>query len=243
MKGVVRYSRRGVTLLELVADALFFEIDVRFDITLGLRRGYNRQQIRPLSPADELSRKPLQFPEYRYEKHPISLYWYARRGLGMPLLQFLAFYQTIEYYFPMYSRNEAIKRVRAFLKDPSFHVHSDGDVSRLLSSLDPGRSGGLGDERAQLRATIIQCVEAGDLREFLESDERLSRFYKTQAEWKTISDKKILIGNLDADLRNDIADRIYDIRCKIVHAKGDGGPAKAEALLPSRKRRIYWVSI
>jgi hypothetical protein len=81
----------------------------------------------------------------------------------------------------------------------------------------------------------MQCVEAGDLREFLESDERLSRFYKTQAEWKTISDKKILIGNLDADLRNDVADRIYDIRCKIVHAKGDGGPAKVEALLPFSK--------
>jgi hypothetical protein len=77
-------SDEAVTLLESVADALFFEIDVRFDITLALRRGYNRQQIRPLGPADELSRKPLQFPEYRYEKHPISLYWYARRALGMP---------------------------------------------------------------------------------------------------------------------------------------------------------------
>src|ERR1700733_5421459 len=143
----------------------------------------------------------------------------------MPLLQFLAFYQTIEYYFPVYSRNEAIKRVRAFLKDPSFNVHDDSDVSRLLSSLDPGRSGGLGDERAQLRATILQCVEAGALREFLESDEGLAKFYKTQAEWKTISDKKIVIGNADADFRNDVADRIYDIRCKIVHAKGDGGPA------------------
>jgi hypothetical protein len=221
---------------------VFFEIDVRFDITLGLRR-FGKQQIRPLSPADELSRKPLQFPEYHYEKHPISLYWYARRAFGMPLLQFLAFYQTIEYYFPMYSRNEAIKRVRTFLKDPSFNVHSDGDVSRLISSLEPGRSGGLGDERAQLRATIIQCVEARDLREFLESDERLGRFYKAQAEWKTISDKKIPLGNTEADLRNDVADRIYEIRCKIVHAKGDGGPAKWRRSFRSRKKRIYRVSI
>src|ERR1700733_4243218 len=104
----------------------------------------------------------------------------------MPLLQFLAFYRTIEYYFPVYSRNEAIKRVRTFLKDPSFNAHDDGDVSRLLSSLDLGRAGGLGDGRAQLRATILQCVDARDLREFLESDERLGKFYKTQAEWKTI---------------------------------------------------------
>jgi hypothetical protein len=103
---------QAVTLLESVADALFFEIDVRFDITLGLRRDYKRQ-IGPLCRSDELSRKPLQFPEYRYDKQPISLYWYARRGLGMPLLQFLAFYQTIEYYFPMYSRT---KRSSAFAR-------------------------------------------------------------------------------------------------------------------------------
>jgi hypothetical protein len=70
---------------------------------------------------------------------------------------------------------------------------------------------------------------------FLESDEGLGRFYKNPAEWKTISDRKVPIGTVDADLRNEVADRIYDIRCKIVHAKSDGGPSNAEPLLPFSK--------
>lgn len=34
-----------------------------------------------------------------------------------------------------------------------------------------------------------------------------------------------------ADLRNDVADRIYDIRCKIVHTKNDLREGEPELLL------------
>jgi hypothetical protein len=37
--------------------------------------------------------------------------------------------------------------------------------------------------------------------------------------------------NKSADLRNDIADRIYDIRCKIVHTKSDR-EGQIEMILP-----------
>ena len=101
---------QAVQLLETVADALFFEIDIRFNIPLGLRK-VRRPLVRPLIKSDELSRKPLQFPNCRYDREPASLYWYGRSATGMPLLQFLAFYQAIEYYFPVYSQNEAIKHI------------------------------------------------------------------------------------------------------------------------------------
>jgi hypothetical protein len=40
----------------------------------------------------------------------------------MPLLQFLAFYQVIEFYFPTYSQAEAHRKLKAILKDPPFGV-------------------------------------------------------------------------------------------------------------------------
>ncbi len=153
----------------------------------------------------------------------------------MPLLQFLAFYQAIEFYFPVYSRGEAIKQLRTLLKNPGFSVQDDHDIGRLLSAVQTGRSGGFGKELDQLRATILHCVGAGDLREYLASDELFRKFYETESDWKAVSSKKIQLGNVDADLRNDVADRIYDIRCKIVHARGDGGPANTELLLPFSK--------
>ena len=43
---------------------------------------------------------------------------------------------------------------------------------------------------------------------------------------------KIPLANPNADLRADVADRIYDIRCKIVHTKNDSGIGDVELLLP-----------
>src|SRR5262249_41635905 len=73
----------------------------------------------------------------------------------------------------------------------------------------------------------------GDLRRFLtESDDRAEFFSNKQ---KGLTNHKLPIANKEADLRNDVADLIYDIRCKIVHTKGDGYEGDLELLLPFSK--------
>src|ERR1019366_1841188 len=104
---------RALEVLENVANSLFFEVDVRFNMPLSLARARVRTP-RPIPRSDKLVRKPLQFPTDKYDKQAASLYWYGRMATGMPLLRFLAFYQTIEFYFPIYSQHEAIKHIRAF---------------------------------------------------------------------------------------------------------------------------------
>jgi hypothetical protein len=42
----------------------------------------------------------------------------------------------------------------------------------------------------------------------------------------------IPLSNPANDLRGDVADRIYDIRCKIVHTKNDARGGEVELLLP-----------
>ena len=58
----------------------------------------------------------------------MSLYWYGTSARGMPLLQFLAFYQCIEFYFPTYIQAEARRQVRNALKDRTFRVERDADI-------------------------------------------------------------------------------------------------------------------
>ena len=97
------------------------------------------------------------------------------------------------------------------------------------------KSGAFGDERSQLRATVQSCVTAQDLRSFVTSDQKCIKFYTGSKDWKTIGPMKVSINNPDSDLRTEVSDRIYHIRCKIVHSKGDGGPAKSDSLLPFSK--------
>jgi hypothetical protein len=150
----------------------------------------------------------------------------------MPLLQFLAYYQTIEYYFPSYSQAEARRKIRNILKNPAFRADRDTDLGRIL--LAAGASGsGFGDERSQLRATLNECLEPGALREFLSETEERVKFFSTKTDGLT--DKKLQIRDENVDLRNEVADRMYDIRCKIVHTKSGGREGDVELLLPFSK--------
>ncbi len=165
----------------------------------------------------------------------MSLYWYARSARGMPLLQYLAFYQVVEVYFPTYSRLEAQKRVRNILKVPSFNPMNDIDIGRILMAIRASKNKGFGDERSQLKAVIQECITPDSVRAFLASESKRAEFFGSKQ--KTISDYRMSFSNPDADLRNEIADRIYDIRCKIVHTKdvGETEEETAGLLLPFSK--------
>ena len=226
-------NQRALDLLETIANALFFEIDLRYNIPLMLLR----QRPRLVAGNSHSSRRaisrehPLSFPTTSYDRVALELYWYGRSAAGMPLLRFLAFYQSIEFYFPTYSQKEAIRQVKNMLKDPRFNVHDDNDIAKVVNAFQVTRNGNFGDERSQFRSVIINCVDAAALRSFLEH-EYLRDFYADQKQWKSLSKTKIPVNEPETDLRSAVADRLYDIRCRIVHAKSDGGSVRTEALLP-----------
>jgi len=150
----------------------------------------------------------------------------------MPLLQFLAYYQTIEFYFPIYSSAEAQRRIKNILKNPTFRYDRDTDVGKILSAIK-GIGPGYGDERSQLRATFNECLDSTSLRAFIM--EYPERGTVLSSRIKGLTDHKIAISVATSDLRNDVADRIYDIRCKIVHTKSGSSDSEVELLLPFSK--------
>ena len=150
----------------------------------------------------------------------------------MPLLQYLAFYQCIEFFFPVYSQTEAQKNVRNILKNPGFSAHRDTDVTRLLTAIRVGAGGGFGDERTQLKAALQECIDANELRTFLsEPTDRRDFFSKN----RQITDKRLPIASPTLDLRGEVAERVYDIRCRIVHTKAAAVEDSNEQLLPFSK--------
>lgn len=219
-------------VLRTIADALFFQIDLLADLALSLSRDRRLTRARPRKkrPVTPLE---LTYPRTEFDPAPISLYWYARSAVGMPLLQFLAFYQVIEFYYPTYSQAEARRRLKTILKDPTFRGDRDADIGRVLSAIHVTRSGAVGDERSQLKATLSECIDPDALREFLLSDAERADFLSSKA--KGLTEHKLPLSASHVDLRNDVAERIYDIRCKIVHTKTDARAGEFELLLPFSK--------
>lgn len=220
----------ALSLLNKVAGAILFQLDLLTDTPLVLERERKRIRSRQRVIPRNTDQVELQYPKTQFDSAPMSLYWYARSAGSMPLLQFLAFYQVIEFYFPIYSRSEAQRKLKGILKDPTFRSDRDADVAKLLAAIYVSRSGAYGDERSQLRATLNECIDPDALRRYFEEDEITKNFFLTRS--KSLPYHKIPLANVSADLRNDVADRIYDIRCKIVHTKADSRDENIDLLLP-----------
>lgn len=229
--GITEHDK-AVNLLEDLSNSLFMQIDFRFDspLTLGRDRFFPRRPVRPRGKLDEDSQ--LTYPRFSYERNPSALYWYARSATSMPLLQFLAFYQCIEYFFPRYSRQEAVAKIKNALKDPAFDGSKDSCIDRILNATLDDRRGSLLEERKQLGATLKHCVDSTALCDFLNETDERKRYYS--GDCKKISDKRIPLAD-EANVVEQTAERVYDIRCKVVHTKNVEGREREEMILPFTK--------
>lgn len=217
-------------IITTIANSVFFQIDLITNIPVHLT--LDRDLQREIRVRRKVARGDLNFtaPKFQYDQETISLYWYARTAVNMPLLQFLAFYQILEFYFPQYSSKEAQERIKNLLKDPTFDRNSDKNIAKILEIIKVTAKGkAIGDERSQIKATILSCIDLNDLNDFFGEMEDRKDFFDDQKKGKSLVSQKISFNRKDHDIRIDVANRIYDLRCRIVHTKDD---SEIELLLP-----------
>ncbi|MDK2746431.1 MAG: hypothetical protein KYX67_03845 [Brevundimonas sp.] len=237
MKNVrAKTSAQAVEELNSYANSLFFQIDLIHGYSFTLNRERRRNSI-PLSKKRKRG-VLIEYPSTHFNDDAMSLYWYGKSARGMPLLQYLAFYQCIEFYFPRYSQIEARKRVSSLLKKPTFRKNKDDDLDAIISAAQSAQTQGFGGERNQLRSVINECISAEDIRTYLNEDKERLEHFSGGGKSKF---HKIPIANKNLDLRNDVADRIYDIRCKIVHTKNSDNDDAMRMILPFSEDADYLI--
>lgn len=147
--------------------------------------------------------------DYEYEKIPMSLYWFAQNNIDSPIFAFFAFYQVLEYYFPIYSQIEAKNRIKNFFKDPRFSLESDADMMRLLNAITSKNLDGIGDEREQLNNVLRNIVTGDEVMEYINSREFLTEYYNNKTSNK-LSGEKLPLNDVTG-IVSKLSARIYDI--------------------------------
>jgi hypothetical protein len=216
-------------LLESVGISVLFELDLTQNLGASFVTARERL-IRTPSRRPAVRRQLPQFPQNKYDPEPLQLYMYARDALGMPLLRFLAYYQAIEFFFPRYSEAALRRRVEGLVKHPGFSAHNDRDIGALVAILREARGRGFGSELDQLKETLKQCVEASELRDFISADEEREQLFRDKR--SPLTSVTLPLQDKATDLRDHAAARIYDLRCKIVHAKNPD-QERVDLLLPN----------
>ncbi|WP_372967251.1 hypothetical protein [Microbacterium sp.] len=215
-----------IQLLERLSGSFFFDIDVLYGVSMTLRR---KRASRGRAAQSRSTKKP-EFPRSEYASEALALYQYGRSAYGLPLLEFLAYYQSIEFFFPAFAHAETSAALRTELMNPRFNPSSDNDLSRLIQLAAPAVRAGVG-EREQLKATLRAATTREGLREAITRIE-------ASGDKSLVSKGGGVKGTVplradNEDIREQVAERIYVIRCRIVHTKQDGGPQGEELLLPT----------
>lgn len=203
-----------ITKLGLAIEFLFNEkhsLDIRMLTEQKYTNAFRNSR------DNEKKNAKLDIPVYEYDVEPMSLYLHGRSRDLLPLYSYLAFYQVLEYYFPKYSEIEIKNGLRRTLKDPKFDLDNDGHLVEILELIKANKSGGYSDELTQLKSVISGCVSDREIKKFLSDNDFGS--YLSKNSWKLISEKKISMNNENTEIMNQVTNRIYDIRCNIVHKK------------------------
>jgi hypothetical protein len=220
-----------IRLIEKIANSVCFQLSLLLGIKLNLQR---EQRIRGrIRKQKKGTKTDICFPLREYDQQPMSLFWYAKGASNLPLLQYLAFYQILEFYMPTYTNKDAISKIKNILKDPRFNIEKDAQVAKIIKTLSPAAHG-FGSERSQLEAVIRECVDPKGLIELISSHKDLKEYYSE--EYKSIAPQKVVLNNKKLpELISQIANRIYEIRCRIVHTKDSPAEHDLPPLLPFSK--------
>jgi hypothetical protein len=222
-------AEQAQQVLDEFGPTVLFELDIIYDAPLEFVKS---QSLRRRSLRDwPISHAAPEFPTNSYDREPVALYMYGRSARGMPLLEYLAYYQSIEFYFPRYAAAEVRRRVEKVVKDPRFNPHVDRDVGRLVEVVQ-GRGGHAhGSELEQLKATLRSCVEEEEIREFVGANDERKEFFRDRRSFLT--SRTLALADRSTDLRDAAAARAYDLRCRIVHTKDEPDEREPERLLPN----------
>jgi hypothetical protein len=215
---------RIARLSEETARSLIYELDVRNGVVMELDAppaGLDMPLVRRLPEASRRIRYPRTTVKYEVS----VLFGFASQATGDPPQAFLSYYQALEYFFPTAMRQSAIKNVRRELRDPAFDDTDDASLLRIIKAAE----GPLGAaEPNQLRIVVNEYVRAGRLEEFF--DRGWGDYFTHKGPIKGVT--PINVRNTNLSLPNQVADRVYQIRNRLVHAKDDPKLGDARVLLP-----------
>lgn len=214
--------------LEGIGGAFLFDLELRYGVAFEIAR--QRTQSSRYGYEAPLIKQPPSLPRLQYPTQALSLYSYGTSASQMPLLQFLAYYQVLEYFFPMYSQGEMLRRLRQMIASPRFEVNDDADLAKILQLASTSGRSGYGNEKDQLKATVYGCVETSGIIEFLHAD---LDFFRPLGDKKTINGVPVIDeNNRGMPILDQVVARVYALRNRVVHAKADGGETAVELLLP-----------
>jgi hypothetical protein len=209
---------------EDTARSLVYELNVRNGLILELVAPPAGPDMTVKRHLPEVSSR-IRYPRTKLQSEVALLFGFASQVSSDPPQAFLSYYQALEYFIPTAIRQSAIKKMRHELRNPVFDEASDASMLRLVEA---ARGSIAAAEPHQLRMVINEYVKTCRLEEFF--GRGWEGYFSPQGPIKGVP--QISMRDKSQSLQDQVAERVYRIRNRIVHAKNDPRLGNARVLLP-----------
>jgi hypothetical protein len=206
------------------ARSLIYELNVRNGVLVELAAlPAGRDMTLARRPPEVSSR--IRYPRTRMQYEVATLFGFASQAANDPPQAFLSYYQTLEYFIPAAIRQSAIEKIKRELLDPGFDEQSEASLLRLIKAAEGPI---VATEPNQLRIVVNEYVRVSQLEEFFGRD--WGDHFTREGPIKGVA--HINMKSASSSLSDQVAERVYQIRNRIVHAKDDPRFGGARVLLP-----------
>ena len=206
-------------ILKLTRSYLF-NISYNYDITLELlseedNRGLDRNHRR-------LSGQLFPFKEYNVE---LLNYYKQAQTSEMPVLQYLAYYHIIEFFYLSISEQNMFEQIKQQVASPMFSANNEESLKLLYQTFKKisktQKEEDVWDERNALLLCLKKFVsDLSLLKSAINSIQTNALNYYKENEVSFADEAKAINWNLqDNDIYTLIRNRIYSVRNAIVHSK------------------------
>jgi hypothetical protein len=201
-------------VLEEIGNAWLFSLERATGDRLGLA---HRSQ-----PARYLTSLPrtdiLATPDLAFNSSAMAIWTHARRCSEIPLVQFLAYYHVLEHFFVRCETLQARKAFQEVLESATFGSRCNRSLDALISVAKDRQ---FRDERAQLLATIVEITTGTGIRDHINADAARASYFRSSESARLAQEKVAFESDDDAAVLRSVSNRLYSIRCRIVHSKDD----------------------
>jgi hypothetical protein len=209
---------------EKIARSLSYELNIRNGVVVELDAPVVGPDI-SLTRRAPVVVKEVHYPRTKVQYEVSILFGFASQVTDDPPLAFLSYYQALEYFFSTFMRQRAIEAISRELRGLSFDAASTDSKQRVLRAAEGAVSR---TEHHQLRVLVKEYARTSELEDFFSRD--WGDYFSDSGPIRGVP--AVNIKNTGQNLSDQIADRIYQVRNRIVHSKNDPKYRDRRVLLP-----------
>lgn len=172
---------------------------------------------------------PARFPLISIDPEIAKLFSFASQATGNLTMAFLSYYQILEHFLFAMIRRGVVRELRNTLFDRKFNERSDTSLMKLIDIVELNLGG---IESKHLRTLIKGCVRRDQVTEFLNNDS-WGAYFTNKGPIKGV--RPLNPKDKSVDLLDQVAERVYKLRNRIVHAKDEPKYGDSRVLMPESR--------